>query len=167
MHTLHTAPASTSTSTTPAGTGVRTLDAAFRDTATRRPDDVFLRRVRRLDDRLDDRLVIELVTHGAAAVQVARTVRQLRASGFDSSDTIVVYSDDVSESLWFLLACFHLGVVPVPVAPSFSASYAGGIAARADATAVFALPHDAARLETARADPRRPGRPRSGTRRPG
>jgi long-subunit acyl-CoA synthetase (AMP-forming) len=120
----------------------RTIDSLFRYCVERYPGRGFLSSVRRDGGAIH----IERTTFAAAGARVAATVLRLESLGLGTGDHALVYTDDIADSIFFLLACFHLGLVPVPIAPLFSVEYAARVADRVSARAYFALPEGAARL---------------------
>ncbi len=115
----------------------QTVDALFRDSVRRSPKKVFLRSA---DCRGD-------TTYAQAAIRVAETIHRLQQLGFVRGDKIIIYADDVVDSIYLLLAAFHLGVLPIPLAPSFSVDYIRGVAKRTEAKGFWARAIDAARLQ--------------------
>ena len=116
-----------------------TVDGSFRASVRRFPDRVFLRRV-------DSNGALEEVTYAQAAIRVAGTVRKLRELGMKRGEMIACYVDDLNDSMYFWLACFNAGIVPVPVAPSYSIRMMQGLADRTKSRFYFSTAADAPRL---------------------
>jgi long-chain acyl-CoA synthetase len=122
--------------------GPRTIDFLFRRCVENFPQRDFLRLARPSGGALR----IETTTFAEAAGRVAATVQRLQEIGLGKGDMVMAWTDDAVESIYFFLACFHVGAVPVPLAPSFSVDYVERIARRTHAKTFYALPADAARL---------------------
>lgn len=116
----------------------RTVDGSFRASARCHPERVFLRRI------LPDGTLVE-TTYAEAAVRIACTVRRLRELGA-TGQMVACYVDDLTDSLFFWLSCFHVGAVPVPTAPSFSVRMIRGLADRTRARVYFSRAEDAPKL---------------------
>jgi long-chain acyl-CoA synthetase len=122
------------------------VDGAFRASVERHPSRVFLRQATGSDH-------FEETTYQDAAIRVAGTVLQLRELGVERGEVIASYVDDLTDSLYFWLACFHAGVIPLPVAPAYSIAMMRGIAERVDARFYFSALADAPRLNEERIRP--------------
>jgi long-chain acyl-CoA synthetase len=116
-----------------------TVDGSFRGSVKRYPQRIFVRRI-------DSSGKLEEVTYEKAAIRVAATVRKLRELGIQSGEMIACYIDDLHDSMFFWLACFNAGVVPVPVAPSYSINMMRGLAERTAARFYFTAAADVPRL---------------------
>ncbi len=119
-----------------------TIDALFRRSVQQHPQRDFLRHVRADGPALR----IEATTYAEAASRTAATVLSLRELGLTRGDTVISWCDDAVGSIYFFLACFHVGAIPIPLAPSFSIDYLQRVAQRTQARWYAAPPAEAARL---------------------
>lgn len=86
-----------------------TVDALYRRAVERFPQRTFIHAL--------DRGGEVRVTYDESARQVAAMALRLQELQFVAQERIVCYLEEQVPSVWFFLACAHLGVVPIPISP--------------------------------------------------
>lgn len=104
-----------------------TLAAQFSRTVETYPQRTFLRALRSSGE--------QRLTYRETAAWVARAVTNLQ--GLGAGDCVVLYSGESASTSLFVLACAHLGVVSVPLSPSFSDAALESLVHRTSARAIF------------------------------
>jgi long-chain acyl-CoA synthetase len=117
-------------------TSARTVDAKFREAAHRYPERRFLR----LADGSSR-------TYADVVGELDVITEQLQSFGLCLGDRVVFYLEAPVPSLLFNLACAHLGVIPVPLSPSFSSRALAQLVERLGAKAIVTDPAHADRPE--------------------
>jgi long-subunit acyl-CoA synthetase (AMP-forming) len=112
---------------------VGTVDDLYRRSVERFPRRIFIRAVDNTGGQVR-------VTYAESAQLLAAITLCMRDLQFMAQDRIICYLEEQIPSIWFFLACAHLGVVPVPMSPVYSVKAVQELAESVNARAVFTVP---------------------------
>jgi long-chain acyl-CoA synthetase len=112
---------------------VGTVDGLYRRSVERFPRRIFIRAADSTGGQVR-------VTYAESAQLLAAITLCMRDLQFMARDRIICYVEEQIPSIWFFLACAHLGVVPVPISPAYSVKAVQELAESVNARAVFTVP---------------------------
>jgi long-chain acyl-CoA synthetase len=77
-------------------------------------------------------------SYGESMIEIASTMDSLRAYGLKKGDIVVCYNEEPFPTIYFILACSFLGVIPLPVSPVYSMKYVKEIMHRTGSKEIYA-----------------------------
>jgi long-chain acyl-CoA synthetase len=104
---------------------METITSLFKRAVETSPERIFLRQISGLAERL--------TTYAQAGLRMASIADQLQRLGVEKGDRVVIYLEEMTPSIYWLLSCAQLGAVPVPLGPTSSAAMVVRLAERVSA----------------------------------